>query len=107
MGRTIFGSLLFTWSLIVIPANLGNQGFFADLLFGFLILILGLVLLITGIGRLLEDGRNRVQQNYPGPGGLYAPRDDSGSAGQRITEGIVAGVVSGVILSVVQKVLGG
>jgi hypothetical protein len=107
MGRTIFGSLLFTWSLIVIPANLGSQGFVADLLFGFLILILGLVLLVTGIGRLLEDGRNRVRQNYPAPGGLYPPRNDSGSAGQRITEGIVAGVVSGVILAVVQKILGG
>jgi xanthine/uracil permease len=104
MGRTIFGSLLFTWSLIVIPANLGNQGFFPDLVFGFLILILGLILLVTGIGRLLEDGRNRVQQNHPG---LYAPRNDSSSAGHRITEGIVIGVVSGVILPVLQKVLGG
>jgi hypothetical protein len=110
--RTFIGSVLVAWSFIVIPSNLGIPGYEADLLFGFFILVFGISLIISGIGRIQQEAKNAASPRRSSSNPMTAPSrpppasSPTSSAMVKIVGTIATGVVTGLITGAIQSGLG-
>lgn len=98
MGRIFTGALLFAWSIIIIPANLGIAGYEMDLCFGFFVLGLGIYLVGRGIEGIKQQAQS-ASSSSTSPG-------QPASITDKIVLPIMLGVASGIITALLQRLLG-
>jgi hypothetical protein len=100
LGRILGGAALVAWSFVVIPANRGNNPYAdpADLIFGYFLLLVGSVLLVSGFRADAQGAEGR-----PDGGGA---RQDSPFAREVAVE-VVGGLILAALLAVIKALFQG